>query len=88
MLEIRNAVLDDLDAITSVFVQCFNDAPWNDGWSFAAARERLVGAGSMRSDSTYKRCVSFQTASGAELAARYSTTSRNSFEGKGLKRST
>lgn len=43
MLEIRNAVVDDLDAITAVFVQCFNDAPWNDGWSFDAARERLVG---------------------------------------------
>jgi hypothetical protein len=41
MLEIRNAVLNDLDALTAVFVACFNDAPWNDGWSFAAARERL-----------------------------------------------
>jgi aminoglycoside 6'-N-acetyltransferase I len=41
MLEIRNAVLDDLDAVTAAFVTCFNDPPWNDGWSFAAARERL-----------------------------------------------
>ena len=43
MLEIRNAARDDLDAITAVFIQCFNDAPWNDGWSFDAARERLAG---------------------------------------------
>jgi hypothetical protein len=30
MLEIRNAVLNDMDALTAVFVACFNDAPWND----------------------------------------------------------
>jgi aminoglycoside 6'-N-acetyltransferase I len=42
MFEIRNVVLDDLDAITAVFVECFNAPPWNDGWSLAAARERLA----------------------------------------------
>lgn len=41
MLEIRNALIDDLDAVTTVFVACFNAPPWNDGWSFAAARDRL-----------------------------------------------
>jgi ribosomal protein S18 acetylase RimI-like enzyme len=41
MLEIRNAVLNDLDALAVVFVTCFNGAPWNDGWSLAAAHERL-----------------------------------------------
>lgn len=43
MLEIKDAVLDDLDAITATFVQCFNGPPWNDGWSTAAASERLAG---------------------------------------------
>jgi aminoglycoside 6'-N-acetyltransferase I len=43
MLEIRNAVLDDLGAITVAFVQCFNGPPWNDGWSLPAASERLAG---------------------------------------------
>ena len=43
MLEIKDAVLDDLDAITAAFVQCFNGPPWNDGWSTAAASERLAG---------------------------------------------
>lgn len=42
MIEIRNVVLDDLDAIAAVFVESFNAPPWNDGWSFAAARERLA----------------------------------------------
>jgi ribosomal protein S18 acetylase RimI-like enzyme len=42
MMEIRNAVLDDLDAITAVFVECFNAPPWSDGWSFDAARERIA----------------------------------------------
>jgi len=41
MLEIRNAVIDDLDAVTAVFVACFNAPPWNDGWSFTVARDRL-----------------------------------------------
>src|SRR5688572_14929806 len=40
-IEIRTASLEDLDAITRVFVECFNRPPWNDGWPFAAARERL-----------------------------------------------
>lgn len=43
MLEIKDVVLDDLDAITAAFVECFNGPPWNDGWSTAAASERLAG---------------------------------------------
>lgn len=42
MIEIRSVVPDDLDGITTVFVECFNAPPWNDGWSFAAARERIA----------------------------------------------
>jgi ribosomal protein S18 acetylase RimI-like enzyme len=38
-LQIRDANLDDLDAITAVFMECFNAPPWNDGWSVANARE-------------------------------------------------
>src|ERR1700744_6312735 len=39
--QIRAAVPGDLAAITSVYVECFNAPPWHDGWSFAAAHERL-----------------------------------------------
>jgi ribosomal protein S18 acetylase RimI-like enzyme len=40
-LQIRNAVPDDLDALTELFVTCFNEPPWNDGWTLVAARERV-----------------------------------------------
>jgi ribosomal protein S18 acetylase RimI-like enzyme len=40
-LQIRNALPTDVDALTTVFVECFNAAPWNDGWGVDAARERL-----------------------------------------------
>jgi aminoglycoside 6'-N-acetyltransferase I len=38
---IRNTVLGDIAELTQLFVACFNAPPWNDGWSEAAARERL-----------------------------------------------
>lgn len=43
MFQIRAAVGEDLDAVTAVYVACFNAPPWNDGWSFEGARERLEG---------------------------------------------
>ena len=43
MFQIRAAVGDDVDAVTAVYVACFNAPPWNDGWSFEGARERLQG---------------------------------------------
>jgi len=42
-LQIRDASASDLDAMTAVFVECFNAPPWNDGWSAADAQERLRG---------------------------------------------
>lgn len=41
LIRIRSATVSDLDALTSVFVSCFNEPPWNDGWTLEAARERL-----------------------------------------------
>jgi aminoglycoside 6'-N-acetyltransferase I len=41
LIRIRNATASDLDTLTNVFVACFNEPPWNDGWTFEAARERL-----------------------------------------------
>ena len=40
-LHLRAVVHDDLDALTELFVECFNSPPWNDGWSHDAARDRL-----------------------------------------------
>ncbi len=42
MILIRSATASDLDALTAVFISCFNEPPWNDGWTFAVARERLA----------------------------------------------
>lgn len=33
--------VDDLDEITSLYVETFNSPPWNDRWAFASARKRL-----------------------------------------------
>ena len=41
MVEIRNAVPSDLDDMARVYMACFNEPPWNDNWSFEAARDRL-----------------------------------------------
>jgi len=41
LIHVRNVAPSDLDALTSVFISCFNEPPWNDGWTFEAARERL-----------------------------------------------
>ena len=38
---LRAVAVTDLDALTAVFTTCFNQPPWNDGWSEDAARERL-----------------------------------------------
>jgi ribosomal protein S18 acetylase RimI-like enzyme len=40
-LQLRAIVHNDLDALTELFVECFNRPPWNDGWSHEAARDRL-----------------------------------------------
>lgn len=42
-LTVRDASASDLDAMTAVYVECFNAPPWNDGWSSADAGERLRG---------------------------------------------
>lgn len=39
--EFRSIVHTDVDALTALFVDCFNAPPWNDGWSYEAAFERL-----------------------------------------------
>jgi aminoglycoside 6'-N-acetyltransferase I len=33
--------LDDLEGAAALYQQTFNAAPWNEGWSIEAARERL-----------------------------------------------
>lgn len=39
--EFRSIVHNDVDALTELFVECFNGPPWNDGWSYEAAFDRL-----------------------------------------------
>lgn len=39
--QLRSIVHDDLDALTKLYTECFNGPPWNDGWSYEAARDRL-----------------------------------------------
>jgi ribosomal protein S18 acetylase RimI-like enzyme len=41
VLRIRDVDVTDRDALAAVFTTCFNQPPWNDGWSDEAARERL-----------------------------------------------
>lgn len=39
--QLRSILLDDLDELASLYVECFNSPPWNDGWSHESARDRL-----------------------------------------------
>jgi aminoglycoside 6'-N-acetyltransferase I len=40
-LEIRDTVASDLEALASLFVECFSTAPWKEPWTRAAAAHRL-----------------------------------------------
>lgn len=41
MIKMRSVTRADLDELANMFVACFNAPPWNEGWPFCAARERL-----------------------------------------------
>jgi len=42
-VDVTTMSLDDLEGAASLYLQTFNAAPWNEGWSIEAASERLKG---------------------------------------------
>ena len=40
---VRNALLADLEEISSLYVECFSAPPWNEAWSFPDAKQRISG---------------------------------------------